>query len=82
MHSESLLPTKKEQPFHRTMVTSLRVQGYRSLRKVEIADLSSLVVIHGANGTGKSNIIRAVQHILFWASASGFFLLILNTQES
>lgn len=72
MHSESLLPTKKEQSFQRTMVTSLRVQGYRSLREVEIADLSSLVVIHGANGTGKSNIIRAVQHILFWASASGF----------
>lgn len=40
-------------------LTSLRVEGYRSLREIELP-LKQVNVITGANGTGKSNLYQAL----------------------
>lgn len=45
-----------------SMIESLRIGGYRSLENVRLP-LSPLTVITGANGTGKSNLYRAL-HLL------------------
>lgn len=42
------------------MIRTLAVQGYRSLRDVVIG-LGTLTVITGANGSGKSNLYRAIR---------------------
>lgn len=42
------------------MITTLAVEGYRSLRDV-VVGLGRLTVITGANGTGKSNLYRAIR---------------------
>ncbi len=41
------------------MLTSLEIRGYRSLERVRLP-LSPLTVVTGANGTGKSNLYRAL----------------------
>lgn len=41
-------------------ISRLEVAGYRSLRSVKL-DLEPLTVVVGANGTGKSNLYRALQ---------------------
>lgn len=50
------------------MLTTLAVSGYRSLRDVRVP-LAPLTVITGANGSGKSNLYRALR--LLAATASG-----------
>lgn len=42
------------------MIESLHIRGYRSLEDVQLP-LSPLTVVTGANGTGKSNLYRALQ---------------------
>lgn len=42
------------------MLTRIRIQGYKSLKDVEIR-LSELVVLFGPNATGKSNFLDALQ---------------------
>jgi predicted ATPase len=42
------------------MLESLHIRGYRSLEDVRLP-LSPLTVVTGANGTGKSNLYRALQ---------------------
>ena len=49
-------------------VTSLAVEGYRTLRKVVLDDLGALVVLHGENDAGKSSILRALRHSLYFAT--------------
>lgn len=51
-----------------TLLTSLRVAGYRSLRDICLP-LSPLTVVVGENGTGKTNLYRSVY--LLHAAASG-----------
>jgi hypothetical protein len=41
-------------------VEYMRIQGYKSLRDVELRDLASVNVFHGANDVGKSNILQAL----------------------
>jgi hypothetical protein len=41
-------------------VRALRIQGFRSLGSVELTDLDNVVPIIGANGSGKSNLLRAL----------------------
>ena len=40
------------------LINSIHVKGFRSLADVEIDDLPRVAVLIGANGSGKSNIIR------------------------
>lgn len=53
------------------MIQTLAVRGYRSLREV-LLGLGQLTVITGANGTGKTNLYRALA--LLAAAASGELL--------
>ncbi|MDO4716380.1 MAG: AAA family ATPase, partial [Propionibacteriaceae bacterium] len=53
------------------MIQTLAVRGYRSLREV-LLGLGQLTVITGANGTGKTNLYRALA--LLAAAASGEML--------
>ena len=39
-------------------IRSVRIQGFRSLADVEISDLPRVSVLLGANGAGKSNVLR------------------------
>jgi hypothetical protein len=47
--------------YRRTSLRALKIQGYRSIENLELKDIPSLVVVHGQNGTGKSNILRAIR---------------------
>jgi predicted ATPase len=49
------------------MLTRLRLENFRSIRRAE-AHFSELTVIVGANGSGKSNIIRALEFLSALAS--------------
>ncbi|WP_448071847.1 AAA family ATPase [Georgenia yuyongxinii] len=51
------------------MLTTLAVRGYRSLRDV-VLPLGALTVVTGANGTGKSNLYRAL-HLLAATAREG-----------
>ncbi len=53
-------------------ITHLTVENFRSIRKLELKDIPDVAVFYGENGTGKSNILRAVH--LAWecvAAAAG-----------
>ena len=39
-------------------IESVHIGGFRSFAEAEFADLSNVVVLIGANGSGKSNLIR------------------------
>lgn len=56
------------QAFRRTKIRSLEVSGYRSLKHIKLDDLGDIVVLHGPNGCGKSNILRAIDCIMHWAT--------------
>jgi hypothetical protein len=45
----------------RTKVAALKIEGYRSIRSLELTGLNETVVLHGRNGSGKSNIVRALR---------------------
>lgn len=42
-------------------IEKFKVKGYRSLKNIEINDLSSINIFHGENNTGKSNILGALE---------------------
>lgn len=42
------------------MITRLHIEGYKSLRDVELRDLSKLLLIFGPNASGKSNLLDAL----------------------
>ena len=46
-------------------IESVRIRGFRSLRDVELSDLPRTAVLIGANGSGKSNVIRFFE-MLSW----------------
>ena len=50
------------------MIESLHVRGFRSLADVNLTDLTSATVLIGANGSGKSNILRFL-HLLHYMLA-------------
>jgi predicted ATPase len=52
------------------MITKLHFKNWRSLRDVEINDLTPITVFIGANSSGKSNIFEAV-HFLRYAAEYG-----------
>jgi len=56
----------------RTRIKRLKVSGYRSLYSVELSDLPDIVVFHGKNGTGKSNLMAVPGMVLRWVGAVGF----------
>lgn len=58
------------QDFRRTKITSIEISGYRSIKHVKLDDLGDIVILHGPNGCGKSNILRAIDCILHWATLS------------
>lgn len=42
------------------MVTSFSVQGFRNLQRLSLTITSPLVIFHGSNGQGKTNILEAI----------------------
>ena len=50
---------------HRTRIESVHIRGFRSLATVELDGLGQTVVLIGANGSGKSNLIRFFE-MLSW----------------
>ena len=60
------------------MLTTLAVSGYRSLRDV-VVPLAPLTVVTGANGSGKSNLYRALR--LLAATASGSLIGAIAREE-
>ncbi len=50
--------------YSRTAIRSLSIRGFRSIRSLEISQISDLVVLHGPNGAGKSNVLLAGQVLL------------------
>ena len=48
-----------------SMIESVRIKGFRSLADVEISSLPSATAFIGANGSGKSNIMRFFE-MLSW----------------
>lgn len=49
----------------RTRLESVSVRGFRSLADVELSDLGDVTVLIGANGSGKSNVVRFFE-MLSW----------------
>ncbi len=49
----------------RVQLERVRIEGFRSLAKVELSELSPATVLIGANGSGKSNFIRFFE-MLSW----------------
>ena len=41
-----------------TMIESVRIRGFRSLKDIELSEIPRAAVLIGANGSGKSNFIR------------------------
>lgn len=67
---ETAVPRGREQDSvhtrdSRTLLDSVRVQGFRSLRDVELTGFGGATVLIGANGSGKSNLIRFFE-MLSW----------------
>lgn len=54
--------------YKRTKISSLHVQGYRSLKDVSLDNLDDLIILHGPNGAGKSNILKSIQLAIRWLS--------------
>jgi len=52
------------------MITELKIHNFKSLRKVELSNIPSFMVLVGANSSGKSNFIKALQ-FLFSAMTKG-----------
>jgi hypothetical protein len=50
---------------HALRIRELRVSGYRSLKNISMSGLGDLVILIGKNGSGKSNILEALE--LFFA---------------
>lgn len=42
------------------MITRLSIEGYKSLKRVEVRGLKKLVLLYGPNATGKSNLLDAL----------------------
>lgn len=49
------------------MIRRLEVRGYKSLKKVEIQELTRLVLLYGPNASGKSNLLDALDLLGFFA---------------
>jgi predicted ATPase len=52
-------------------ILEARVENYKSLRKVKVDDLGNLVVFIGANNSGKSNLLEALNLFFAEFSATG-----------
>jgi len=53
-----------------TTLESVRIEGLRSLRVIELEDLGPVTVLIGANGAGKSNLLLALRFLSYIASQS------------
>ena len=57
--------------YRRTAIRSVRIRRYRSIQELDLDDLPPIVVLHGHNGAGKSNVLRAIRLVLRAASLPG-----------
>ncbi|MEO7328644.1 MAG: AAA family ATPase [Minicystis sp.] len=64
-------PRADSPPYAPTRIRRLYVRGYRSIKELDLVDLPSIVVLHGENGAGKSNILRAMALPLRWLASDG-----------
>lgn len=56
------------------MITRIKVKNFRSIKQLDI-DLSKLTVLIGANGTGKSNLVKLIE-LIGDISRSGIYMAI------
>lgn len=52
------------------VITTLHIQNYRSIREMSL-ELEQLNIVFGPNGTGKSNIYKAI-HLMHSAAQGSF----------
>lgn len=45
-------------------IESIRIRGFRSLADVKVTDLPPVAVLIGANGSGKSSVMRFVEMLI------------------
>lgn len=60
-----LAPTEPNSGEPPTRLESVSIRGFRSLADVEFSELGDVTVLIGANGSGKSNVIRFFE-MLSW----------------
>ena len=65
--------------YTRTAIRSLSIKGFRSIRSLELENIPDLVVLHGPNGCGKSNLLLAAELAIRAATLPGELPV---TQES
>ncbi len=58
------------------MITTLHIQNYRSIREMSL-ELEQLNIVFGPNGTGKSNIYKAI-HLMHSAAQGQFSQALAN----
>lgn len=59
----NLPQSKNDTPPYRTAITGLRLESFRSYQQADISCPSDSVVLSGANGAGKTNILEAISLI-------------------
>ncbi len=59
----STAPTQDQTSYPDNVITSIQVQGFRSLADVEIPHLPNPAVLIGPNGSGKSNLFHCFQMV-------------------
>lgn len=60
-----------EQNSYQFSIKALRIKNYKSLENIKISDPSNLLVFAGANASGKSNIIEALEFLIHTAMTTG-----------
>jgi predicted ATPase len=61
----------RTEPAEYAMLTSIRIQNFKSVEKSEL-HLAELTLLIGANASGKSNVLEAIQ-LLSWIAGNGRF---------
>ena len=64
------------------IIKNIEISNYRSLKNLTVPGLTSAVVLHGPNNSGKSNILLALQTIFAEKSAGASFTLSDNAVDA
>jgi predicted ATPase len=67
-------------PLSKLTLRRIKIQGFKSLKDVDLQNLNRISVFVGANGAGKSNLLSALRWIPLHAYSSGSCLFGLKMQ--